>query len=348
MISAPELPDVVKNITSAAQEFLSALTSDQRQTVGFSFADGDERRDWTFVPKPARNGLPLAALDSEQRKLAHALLSASTSMDGYAKAVSVIAMEHVLYAKTASSSREFADALRDPSRYYVSVFGEPGDASPWGWRMVGHHLSLNFTVVDSRYLTATPSLFGAEPSQAGELQPLALEESAGYELIHALDPAQRQQAVIWHRSPPDFATRTVPEIGSIERPDELWPPEPGYRLSDDERQILSYHRDQPKGIPASEFGEAQRRRLTDLLTTFARRFPAGLASAELEAIRTAGLDRLWFAWAGGTEPGQRHYFRVQGPGLLIEHDNTQDNAKHIHSVWRNPDNDFAGRMLERG
>jgi hypothetical protein len=331
-------------MADAASRLLAALTGEQRDRIGFNFADEAQRRDWSFLPVPERAGLPIGALDDGQRKLAHELIVAGTSMPGYAKVVSVMAMEHVLRALTVAK-RPSAARLFDPGRYCFKVFGQPGDARAWGWQLAGHHVSLNFTVVGGRYVSPTPSLLGAEPASFGILAPLADDEEIGYRFVNSLDPAQRAAAVIHHRSPPDLATRIVPRIGEVERPDPVFRPEPDYVLDEAERDILSYVRASPKGLPAHALSGRQRDALVGIVEAFAGRLPPDVAAAQLGTIERAGLDRLVFAWAGSTSPGERHYFRIQGPVLLIEHDNSQANGAHIHSVWRNPADDFGDDVL---
>jgi Protein of unknown function (DUF3500) len=253
--------------------------------------------------------------------------------------VSVMAMEHVLRALSPGQAELF-----DPERYFLRVFGEPG--SPvWGWQLGGHHVALNFTIVGGQWVSPTPCMLGVQPASYGLLAPLADEEELGFRLVGSLDPAQRRAAIIHHRPPPDLAARMVPRIGEVERPDAVFFPEPDYVISDDERDILSYVRSGPKGIPGSALTQVQLDDLAALIGSFARRLPDEVAGAELHGLEQAGLDSLWFAWAGGTEPGTRHYFRVQGPALLIELDNTQDNGHHIHSAWRNPAGDFGDDAL---
>jgi Protein of unknown function (DUF3500) len=331
------VPETAGRMAAATAAFLAALTDVQRGRACFVF--GDERRDWSFLPAQDRDGLPIGALDDGQRRLAHELIAAGTSMPGYAKVVSVLAMEHVLRALTPA----LAD-LFDPERYCFKVFGTPGDPA-WGWQLAGHHVSLNFTVVDGRYVSPTPCMLGAEPASYGMLAPLAEDEELGYRFVNSLDAAQRNAAIIHHRPPPDFATRMVPRIGELERPDAVFFPEPDYVISEDERDILSYVRHSPKGITGSELGERQLDELSELVGAFARRLPDEVAGAQMHDLERAGLDSLTFAWAGSTEPGHRHYFRIQGPTLLIEHDNTQGNGNHIHSVWRNPADDFGDDVL---
>src|SRR5580700_9538029 len=331
------VPETAGRMAAAAGAFLAALTATQRGRACFPF--GEERRDSSYLPALDRDGLPIAALDDGQRRLAHELIAASTSLPGYTKVVSVMAMEHVLRALAPG----LAD-LFDPERYSFKVFGSPGDEA-WGWQVAGHHVSLNFTVVNGRWVSPTPCMLGAEPASYGLLAPLADDEELGYRFVNSLDAAQRRAAIIHHRPPPDLATRIVPRIGDTERPDPVFEPEPDYVISEDERDILSYVRASPKGLAARELSQRQLDELTVLVGAFARRLPDEVAGIQMREIERAGADNLSFAWAGSTEPGERHYFRIQGPTLLIEHDNTQGNGNHIHSVWRNPADDFGDDVL---
>jgi hypothetical protein len=331
------VPETAARMVAAAGALLAALTAAQREQACFPF--GDERRDWSFAPTRDRGGLPIGCLDDGQRRLAHELIVTGTSLPGYTKVVSVMAMEHVLRALTPDAADLF-----NPERYCFKVSGTPGE-NAWGWQFAGHHVSLNFTVVNGRYISPTPCLLGSEPASYGILAPLADDEELGFRLVHSLDAAQRDAAIIWHRSPPDFATRIVLRIGDTERPDPVFGPEPDYRLSENERDILSYVRASPKGLPAGQLNLRQLDELAAIVGAFARRLPDEVAGVQIRELERAGLDNLTFAWAGGTEPGDRHYFRVQGPTLLIEHDNTQANGNHIHSVWRNPAGDFGDDVL---
>src|SRR5579859_6783868 len=298
------VPETARRMAAAAAAFLAALNETQRSQACFAF--GEERRDWSFLPALDRDGLPIGALDDGQRRLAHELIAASTSLPGYAKVVSVMAMEHVL--------RALAPGLADlfnPERYCFKVFGSPGEPV-WGWQVAGHHVSLNFTVVDRRWVSPTPCMLGAEPASYGLLAPLADDEELGYRFVKSLDAGQRQAAIIHHRPPPDLATRMVPRIGEVERPDSVFFPEPDYVIGEDERDVLSYVRSGPKGVPGSALNRIQLDDLAALVGSFARRLPDEVAGAQLHSLQQAGLASLWFAWAGGTSPGERHYFRVQG------------------------------------
>ncbi|MBV9204758.1 MAG: DUF3500 domain-containing protein [Actinobacteria bacterium] len=330
-------PETAGRMRRAAAGFLAALTGEQRKRACFPF--GGERRDWSFLPARERAGLPAGALDDGQRRLAHELILTGASMPGYTKVVSVMAMEHVLRAL----APEHAD-LFDPEQYCFRVFGSPGEQA-WGWQLAGHHVSLNFTVVDGRYVSPTPCLLGSQPAAYGTLAPLADDEELGYRLVNSLEGAQRRAAIIHHRPPPDLATRIVPRIGEVERPDPVFAPEPDYVLSEEERDILSYVRRAPKGVAASSLNQPQFDLLSELVGAFARRLPDELAGAQMHELESAGMGNLTFAWAGSTERGRRHYFRIQGPALLIEHDNTQGAGNHIHSAWRNPADDFGDDVL---
>jgi len=333
-------------MTVAAVAFLGSLDTGQLAIARVPFAPfdlGDTRREWTYLPVEIRPGLPLSALSDPQRKLAHELVVASTSMPGYAKVVSIMAMEHVRRATTRLASPGSV-SLFDPERYCFRVFGDPAATGPWGWQLAGHHVSLNFTVAGD-LVSGTPCMLGSAPHAYGTLSPLADDEEAGYKFLGSLTPAQRAMAIIYHRPPPDFATRLVPRIGPRELPDHVFEPEPDYRIDDAERKILSYVRSGPKGIAGSALHKGQLDYLMVLISGFAGRLPADVGAAALRRVKAAGEATVSFAWAGGTAPGERHYFRVQAPGLLIEHDNTQGGGKHIHSVWRDPGNDWGDDIL---
>ena len=336
--------DTVARMADAAVAFRGCLGEEQRSVLDNEFEIDGARRDWSYLPEPERDGVALGSLAEPQRKLAHELIAASVSVPGYAKVVAVIAMEHVRRALMLTAEPAIAH-LFDPGRYCVRLFGVAGGSEPWGWQLAGHHVVLNFTVTGGRYLSATPCMLGSVPAAYGVLAPLADDEERGYAFMRGLSDAQRAAAVIYHRPPPDFATRVLPRIGDVELPDHVFEPEPDYTIDDTERSILAYVRDGPKGVPGSALTAPQLDALVDLVAGYAGRLPAEVAAAEMDRVLAAGASRLAFAWAGSTVPGERHYYRVQGPDLLIEHDNTQSGGNHIHSVWRNPSNDFGDDIL---
>jgi hypothetical protein len=337
-------------MAAAATALVGATDATQRAVLQGDFDVDGTRREWSYLPEPVRPGLPLSALDDAQRKLGHELIVASTSMPGYAKVVSIMAMEHVRRALTQVSAPAIAHVF-DPERYCFRVFGEPGNwrrdsAQPWGWQLAGHHVSLNFTIAGTR-VSGTPCMLGSVPHVYGTLSPLADDEEAGFRFLGLLTPAQQADAIIYHRPPPDFATRLVPRIGAEELPDHVFEPEPDYRIDAQERKILSYIRSGPKGIVGSVLSRGQMDYLMVVIAGFAGRLPDDVGASALRKAKAAGDASISFAWAGGVSPGERHYYRIQAPGLLIEHDNTQSGGKHIHSVWRDPDNDFGDDILAR-
>lgn len=337
-------PETAARMAAAAAAFSEALDESQRSVLAYDFEPDGARRRWSYLPEPERDGLAIGSLTDPQRKLAHRLIAASVSMPGYAKVVSIMAMEHVLRA-LALLDAPTAAHLFDPERYCLRVFGEPGGEQPWGWQLAGHHVSLNFTVTGGRYLSPTPCMLGSEPAAHGTLAPLADDEARGYDFVNSLSGQQRAAAIIYHRPPPDFATRMVARIGATELPDPVFNPEPDYRIDDAERSLLAYLRDGPKGVRGADLDGARLDALVGIVAAFAGRLPAEVAAAEMARVEAAGPENLAFAWAGGTAAGGRHYFRVQGPDLLIEHDNTQGGGNHAHSVWRNPSNDFGDDIL---
>jgi hypothetical protein len=354
-VAAYLAPESAARMAAAARGLMGAVTGDAQLVLnpGFDAFDLESpRRHWTYLPVLDRPGLPLRDMSDPQRKLAHELITASVSMEGYAKVVSIMAMEHVRRALMLVSDPEAAPAF-DPERYCFRIFGDPGGGSPstaagrpapWGWQLAGHHVVLNFTVAGD-YVSPTPCMLGSVPASYGALSPLEHEEADGYGFVNALSAEQRGRAVIWHRPPPDFATRIVARIGEVELPDHVFPPEPNYRITDEERAALAYVRSGPRGIGGADLTAEQLYALVDLVRRFAGRLPAEVADAEMRRVDAAGVENLWFAWAGSTRRGERHYFRVQGPGLLIELDNTQSGGNHIHSVWRVPGGDFGDDLL---
>jgi hypothetical protein len=302
-------------MAEAARAFLAALSSEQRAQAVFPF-ESEERQNWHFVPR-ARKGLPFKQMDARQRDLAHAFLRAALSQKGYLKTTTIISLEEVL--RVLEGGRGPA---RDPELYYLSFFGEPSPEATWGWRLEGHHLSLNLTVVKGKLIASTPQFFGANPAEVKDgpkkgLRALAREEDLARSLLHSLTPPQREQAVIAADAPRDILT------GNSRRADI----------------------GEPKGLPVSAMGSKQRKMLMDLLAVYTEAMPTAVARERLSRLNKAGREKIHFAWAGGDEPGKPHYYRIQGPTFLVEYDNTQNGANHIHSVWRDFRGDFGEDLL---
>ena len=309
-----------KCMTEAALAFLGALNADQRAKTCLDFADETLRQEWYYIPRE-RAGLPLKEMDTRQRQLAHQLVATGLSAAGYTKAQTIISLEPILGQLEGKEGR-FA---RDPELYYLSVFGTPGGADPWSWRFEGHHISLNYTLVAGSMIGPTPTFFGANPAQVrhGEqagLRALKEEEDLGRQLIVELDASQRQVALISAEAPSDILTRNVPQVG-----DEV----------------------KPEGLTGAGMNTAQRQVMQALIEVYLHRLPEELAGVEWSKLEKADLGAVRFAWAGGLERGQPHYYRVQGPTFVAEYDNTQHDANHIHAVWRDLENDFGADLLRR-
>ena len=239
-----------------------------------------------------------------------------------------------------------AATFRDPLGYYLSFFGQPQPDTTWGWRLLGHHLSINVTVVEGDVVSATPFLLGAEPARFGPFRILGEEEDAAFVLMDSLTSAQQQQAVIHSKPPADFVTRTVSTVGEVEYPAYHGVGRRDAMITDDDRRALAYFRAHPRGVRVGDLSATQRGQFDDLLARFVGRARPGLVGFEMDRIAAVGdVQELHFAWAGATSIEQPHYFRIQGPVTLIEFDNAEDNANHVHSVWRDPSNDFGADLL---
>jgi len=302
-------------MASAASAFLATLAADGRRRAVFLFED-KERFNWHYVPR-GREGLAVKDMAPGARAAAHELMKASLSAVGYAKAANVIQLEEVL-----RRLETFGGLLRNPENYSVSVFGTPGPSGPWGWRIEGHHLSLNFTVVPDKPIAVTPAFMGANPALVPSgplkgLRTLAREQDLGRALAQSADARQRARMVIGDRSLGDIVTG------------------PGRAES-----LTS-----PAGLALGEMSGDQRDLAVRLIEEYARNMRSEMAEEELRRMREAGVQRIYFAWAGPIEAGKAHYYRLHGPTLLIEYDNTQNDANHIHSVWHDPRADFGLDLL---
>lgn len=306
----------------AAAAWLATLSPDLRKDALRTFDDAD-RFDWHFVPR-SRNGVSLKQMNGAQRDAAHVLLKRALSAAGHAKVVNIIELEQVLREIEALGSLR-----RDPEKYHLTIYGQPEKKGRWGWRFEGHHLSLNFTVFDDRLVVDTPSFFGANPAEVKSgpkkgLRALKHEEDLARELLASFTPEQRRTAV--------FDTRTFGDIVTAAK---------------DKVEALD-----AVGLAATQLTEAQKALLMKLIAEYANTFEPGLATARMARVRhgrvgteTGGIDAIRFGWAGSTERGQPHYYRIQGPLFLIEYDSSQSSGNHIHAVWRDFTGDFGRDVL---
>jgi hypothetical protein len=315
-------PDAHQVSTSAAaarmfqtaDTFLNSLSSEQRRAACFPFEDG-ERYDWHYVPR-RRNGLALKDMTPDQQVLAREFLKTGLSQSGYRKSATIMKLETVL------REIEAFDMGRDPEKYFFSFFGLPSGNGTWGWRVEGHHLSLNFTIIEGRLLATAPRFFGANPAKvaAGELsglRTLAAEEDLARRLLNSLDAEQKQKAVFRQQAYADIVTGNAEEVAPLDQ----------------------------VGIAAAALDGAQMDVLLRLVDEYVSALTPEIARQRAEAVRSSGLNRIHFGWAGSLIPGRPHYYRIQGAAFLVEYDNVQNSANHIHTVWRDLDGDFGRDLL---
>ena len=367
--------EVAERMAEAADAWLGSLTADQRSIAqGAAPADDpsdNERRRWFYTPTD-HGGLTVHQQRPGQQRAAMRLVSTGLSPAAYVTVATIMGLENVLDYVEGFVVRFDRERGRDPGLYYLRVFGEPGDQGLWGWRFGGHHVSLNNLVVDGVLVSTTPCFLGADPAVSPLLggivnRPLARVEDLGRELVRSLPADLAARAVLLARAPSDFVTanRTLVTDGDRLIPlagvwrDERFPDpveqaklqqlsdaiDAAAGLTDADHETIAYSTS-PKGIPAAELDSGHRALLRALLGTYLDRAPSGVSPLP-QYDDEAALDAVHFAWAGPTEPGAPHYYRIQGPELLIEWDNTQRQANHAHSVWRNPVTDFGLDVLAR-
>jgi hypothetical protein len=307
--------ELTNEMIDATHTFLGGLSNEQRESAVFSF-DADERLNWHFIPRP-RQGIPLKELNPEQLNQAAALLRTFLSPMGYEKTEQVRSLERVL--REIEVNGRF---VRDPDLYYLTVFGEPSAEGEWALRFEGHHLAFNWTFAGGHGLTSTPQFMGSNPAEVRTgpstgLRVLAEEEDLARELLLSLSSEQRAVAVLPGQAPNDIITGNQREVAAL----------------------------QEVGIRYPQLNAGQQAMLIRVIEQIANVQPNAVATARMEKIKEDGVENLSFAWMGGSDRGDPHYYRVQGPGFLIEYDNTQNDANHIHLVWRDFEGDFGRDLL---
>ena len=307
------------DMTSSAIKFLQTLSASQKAKTQFAF-DDEERYNWHYTPID-RKGIPLKELTAVQRKAGLDLLHTALSDTGFKKTIAIIQLEDVLREV---ENRPADDDYRNPEKYYFSIFGNPVLDSIWGWRFEGHHISFNFSSKNNQLVSGTPGFLGSNPAivlsgpEKGK-QILKDETELGLALLQSLDTKQIEKAII-----------------NIKAPAEI--------LTGDSRKAMI---NDPKGILYNELNGTQQKIFMKLLSIYIHRYTRLFAMGMMQEIESAGLNNLRFAWAGDQQagPGHPHYYRIQGPTILIEYDNTQNNANHVHTVIRDLKNDFGGDKL---
>ena len=308
--------EIGKHMSQAALSFLNSLDDEQKKAVTFKFDDA-ERKNWQFIPME-RKGLPLTKMKSYQQHYAMALLQSALSHQGYSTSLNVMCLEQILHEMENNSPR------RNPALYHVFIFGEPSNEKTWGWRFEGHHLSLSFTLVDGKTIVSTPSFFGSNPAVVKQgphkgLRVLDLEEKLGRQLVRQLSPEQREVAIFSDTAPADVINGPGRDANPLD----------------------------PKGVAAKDMTEKQKKLLMRLIKSYINKLRFPLAKEDLAKIEKAGIDNIHFAWAGPIKRGEGHYYRVQGPTFMLEYDCTQNDANHIHCVWRDFTNDLGEDLLKK-
>jgi len=310
-------------MAAAAAQFVAGLT-DQQKSVALLPYDAPQRTDWHYIPKPARKGLQVKDMNPDQRKAAFELLSKALSASGYGKATKIMQLEAIL--RELEKGRVNGQ-IRDPERYYFTLFGQPTADGRWGLSVEGHHLSLNFVVEGAQVISSTPTFFGSNPAELladygpefkKGLRVLADEEQSAYALLKALTPEQRKKAIVADKAPND-----VRDAGLAEPPQSP-----------------------AVGLPASEMTADQVALLKAIVEAYVRNVTPDVAAKRLAAIEKDGYQTIWFSWSGSDQPSVGHDYRVQGSSFLIEFNNTQPDsagnlANHVHSVWHDLSGNFA-------
>jgi len=356
-------------MAEAANTLIESLDQAQRKIACRPFPDDAERRLWYYTPTD-HGGLPLAAMGPIQQRNVHRLVATGLSTPGYVTVAAIIGLENILDQLEGWSVDFGRERGRDPTLYYVTIFGEPGGDAPWGWRFGGHHVSLHYTIIGGEVVAATPNFLGADPADSPLLgphlhRPLAAVEDLGRELFRALDEEKRARALVSPVAPTDLVGCNRPHLSPGDRPlpiTEIWRRRFEGQLAElvagmqtrmeAELGLKQAHLDAlsftaaPKGIAASMLDAGQTSILRELIDCYLARLPDELADEQASLVARE-FDRLHFLWAGGAERGQPHYYRIQGERVFIEYDNIQRGANHIHTVWRDLANDFGGDVLAR-
>ena len=317
-----------EKMSTSARAFLASLDEEQQAIAQLDY-DDEGRLRWHFIPREMieyhLTGVQLRHMTEAQKKLAKSLLASCLSKVGYEKATKIMELEHILHAlETKAGANRFT---RESDFYYFTIFGKPGDTSPWGLSIEGHHLSLNFVVENNEITSSTPTFLAANPATVknkveGGLpigtRVLADEEQLAFDLVNSLSDTQKKTAIIADKAPKEIRDAGTPQPPANEE----------------------------VGVAYADLNESQQELARQLVASYANNLPAEVRAARFQAIGNAGPESVRFAWAGALEPGVGHYYRVQGPSFLIEFVNTQPDAagnpaNHIHCVWRDMQGDFA-------
>lgn len=337
-------PAMARDMLVRTWTILETLAPELRDRCIFPLDDA-RRVDWDFIPKPDRSGVALRHLDSNQRVLVQLLVRTGLSEVGFSKVLSVMAMENLLRDREVEVFGLAAAHFRHADNYYLSFFGRPGFDETWGWRFMGHHVSLNFTVVDQTFIIPTPLNLGAQPAGAGVIHPLGREEDGAFGLLESLDSQQAATSRIHPVAPADYVTRQVPLIGDEELPDYVDLGMPQYRLDDADRKALRFSRKVRSGLRLSSLDRRQWALLERVVREYSDRIHESMSESYFQYMMQDAAEQGSFVWAGDVEKGSSHYYRLELPRHLIEFCNAVDSGNHIHSELRDLDHDFGSPVL---
>jgi hypothetical protein len=359
--------DTARRMADAAGLLLGTLNPTQRAACQWPFPSDEERQRWYYTPTD-HGGVTLSELSARQQQHAMTLVRTGTSRAGYVTVATIIGLENVLDELEGFNVSWGHARGRDPGRYYLRIFGNPG-ADQWSWRFGGHHVSINHLVRNGVVASTTPFFLGADPASAPLLGPHPLRPLAGVEdlardLVRSLDETQLGQATLSAVAPSDIVTANRPRLVAGDAPlalDEVWrgAPDPAASTTLRAAQIASdaalgrttesHHAVSvpaaPRGVAAAVLNDTQRDQLRAVLHQYLDRVPDELAAREQAKFAGDRIGAVYLAWAGSVQPGRPHYYRLHGPRLWCEYDNTQRDANHIHTVWRDPVGDFGFDVL---
>lgn len=323
----------------SAMAFIASLSTDAREKGMFELTDEQARTNWSNLPASLfdRSGVRVGDLSDDQRRLLHNLIRSSTSSQGYLKISSLFWMEDILHEQSKErferegGSDFFAQLIESwtSDNYWVSFFADPAEDATWGWMITGHHLAASFTISDDQ-VAFTPLFLGAEPYEVEKgtfagWRALSHEVERGFELLHALSAEQQQQVVLNQEIPRDIFEGPGRK-GSLEN---------------------------FEGLVASELSDNQKKMLWHLIEEYVNNADHDAADVQIEKIQRDGYDKLYFSWIGPTDDiSKRYYYRVHGPSILIEYirergvGGDQEAANHVHSIVRDPSNDYGEDWLE--
>jgi hypothetical protein len=309
-----------QSMSKIANKFVASLDATQKPLTLFPY-DGEERYNFHYFPIDDRKGLPLDKMNADQKKMVMSLLSSCLADNTIKKINDIIELENILKVL---ENRKADDHFRDPGKYHLAIFGEPGEKNIWGWRFEGHHVSFHFSAENNTLVAGTPGFLGSNPAivpdgpKKGQ-EILKDEKVLAVNLLKSFSVEQLKKAIVSAEAPGDIVTRI------------------------DRKAMIS----DPGGIMYTEMTPDQQMQFMGLIQLYISRYKKQFADTLLNEVKNAGVEKLHFAWAGDRETGtgHPHYYRIVGPTIIIEYDNTQNNANHVHTVVRDLLHDYGGDQL---